>query len=789
MKISIANKDQEKKKAPRKEERAPRAKPVKKWDITANLINNIWDAWIVTDLKLKVLNWNTAAEKIYGWKQHEILNQPLTKFIKTEYLTGTNSEDALQQVLGRGHWQGEVIQNRKDGSRFTVLASVSLIKDDDGKSVGFVAINRDIIDSKQAEEKLLQYRKILDETNDAVFLIDTATSKYIDLNLAACKMLGYSCNELIQLGAIDIAQHITSMEYWHKRVEMVREQKGLIFETNYQRKDKTTFPVEVSAKMMSDAEKDVIIAVVRDITRRKQDEAALQKNEQLYRLLAENSSDAVSLIGANREILYISPAYGKLLGYTNEDLLNIGHAEIVRSIHPEDRERISQQIAYGHQYRLPYSQYAYRALTKHGTYIWLEDILHREFDENGQMIQAIVNTRDVTKRKQDEEVLRKNAEQFRNLAENIPSFIYVLDLTTYEVVYINQETFLGYDRFDLPKSGSILSELHPEDAARVMAQWQQVIIGGKAELIEYRLRNKTGDWEWVQGNSAVMSHTQDGAVKEMVIVLTVITKRKQAEEDLHQRNLQFQSLLQIGIELTSELDLNKLLESISTHACELLGTSGGGVYLYRAELEKLELVVALGAHNTAHGALLERGHGLSGRVWELELPLIVDDYETWAGRASIYEGTPFKSVVGVPIRRGDEFLGVLTLLADPPHRFSQQDISLLEYFASTAAVAIHNAHLYRNLQKRLNQIEVLYATSKTFSSEYDLNVLLQSVVKNARQLLNAATSAIYLVIPSVDELELTIRGYYVLYSFGLAHTLWRGNGRACCTNPPAAANR
>jgi GAF domain-containing protein len=157
----------------------------------------------------------------------------------------------------------------------------------------------------------------------------------------------------------------------------------------------------------------------------------------------------------------------------------------------------------------------------------------------------------------------------------------------------------------------------------------------------------------------------------------------------------------------------------------------------------LKLVVALGAQNAVQGTLLARGEGLSGRVWEFEQPLVVDDYETWAGRASIYEGTPFKSVVGIPIRRGDEFLGVLTLLADPPRRFSQQDINLLGYFATIAAVAIHNARLYQNVQKRLSQMEVLYATSKAFSSEYDLNILLQSVVKNARQFLNSAASGAF----------------------------------------------
>jgi PAS domain S-box-containing protein len=409
-----------------KEKRSSGPGSVKSWNIPEYLFEHAWDAWIVTDLNFIVLRCNAAAEKMYGWQQHEIIDHAFENLIFTAVPAGTDHQAALQHVLENGHWQGRGLQTRANGSVFPLMASVSLLKDDCGNPAGLIAIYRDLTAELRSEEKLLQYRKILDETNDAVFLIDPVTSRYLDFNLAATKMLGYPPSELLQLGAVDIAHHLTSLQFWHTRVELIREQKGLIFETTYRRKDQTNFPVEVSARMMGLDGQDIMIAVVRDITRRKQDEADLQKSELLYRLLAENSSDAVSLYGPDGKILYISPAYGRLLGYTEQESRKFDHTEIAHIVHPEDRRTIFELVSHGNQEKLPLNQYTYRAQTKQGEYIWLEDILRRKFDENGQIAQVIVNTRDVTRRIQDEIVLRKNEERFRSLAENIPSFIYVL---------------------------------------------------------------------------------------------------------------------------------------------------------------------------------------------------------------------------------------------------------------------------------------------------------------------------------------------------------------------------
>jgi len=180
-----------------------------------------------------------------------------------------------------------------------------------------------------------------------------------------------------------------------------------------------------------------------------------------------------------------------------------------------------------------------------------------------------------------------------------------------------------------------------------------------------------------------------------------IAERKRAIEALQQRTAQLEALRQVGLELTAQLDLDVLLRSIVSQAVELLGGNSGGLYLYRPERDMLEWTVAIGPHLAPTGAVLRRGEGLSGKVWESGEPLIVDDYQHWEGRTTLYEGYPLKAVVGVPVRWGEEFLGVLNVLADSPWTFSQADAELLSLFATRAAIAIRNARLYEQAQQEI----------------------------------------------------------------------------------------
>jgi len=183
-----------------------------------------------------------------------------------------------------------------------------------------------------------------------------------------------------------------------------------------------------------------------------------------------------------------------------------------------------------------------------------------------------------------------------------------------------------------------------------------------------------------------------------------LTERKRAEEKVRQRTSQLEALREVGLELTAQLDLDTLLLSIVSRAAELLGAASGGIYLYRPEQDVLEWIVSVGPHAAPAGITLHRGEGLSGKVLETGEPLIVDDYQHWEGRAAVWEDhLPVTTVVAVPVRWGEEFLGVLNVVTDTPRSRSLADTELLNLFATQIAIAIRNAQMYEQAQHEITE--------------------------------------------------------------------------------------
>jgi len=111
------------------------------------------EAIIATDNDYKILSWNKAAEKLFGWKIHEVLGKSARDIIKVQYLNSSR-EEWQKQMQKEGFWSGEVIQLRKDGKPITSVATTTTVKDSVGKIVGSVAIVRDITRQKEIDDEL-----------------------------------------------------------------------------------------------------------------------------------------------------------------------------------------------------------------------------------------------------------------------------------------------------------------------------------------------------------------------------------------------------------------------------------------------------------------------------------------------------------------------------------------------------------------------------------------------------------------------------------------------------------
>jgi GAF domain-containing protein/anti-sigma regulatory factor (Ser/Thr protein kinase) len=154
---------------------------------------------------------------------------------------------------------------------------------------------------------------------------------------------------------------------------------------------------------------------------------------------------------------------------------------------------------------------------------------------------------------------------------------------------------------------------------------------------------------------------------------------------------------------------------------KLVGGSSGGLYLFLPDKDALQLTTCVGPELPAPGKILRRGEGLAGKIWETGQPLIVDDYHRWEGQAEIYASFPWTSVIGVPIQwgvgSGDEgFLGVLDILGHPPRTFSSADLDLLSLFATQAAIAIRNARLYEETERRSLEQEIVSRIARALNT-------------------------------------------------------------------------
>ena len=147
----------------------------------------------------------------------------------------------------------------------------------------------------------------------------------------------------------------------------------------------------------------------------------LAERDQLFHLISENAADMIALVDSDGRRLYNSPAYQKVLGYSNEDLNSTSAFE---QIHPDDRPRV-EQAAKKARLTGQGERMEYRVLHKDGTWRTLESTASPILNAKGQTDKLVIVNRDITERKRAEEMLAHNA--FHDGLTNLPNRALFLD--------------------------------------------------------------------------------------------------------------------------------------------------------------------------------------------------------------------------------------------------------------------------------------------------------------------------------------------------------------------------
>jgi PAS domain S-box-containing protein len=212
----------------------------------------------------------------------------------------------------------------------------------------------------------------------------------------------------------------------------------------------------------------------------------------------------------------------------------------------------------------------------------------------------------------------------------------------------------------------------------------------------------------------VYNETHAGWLRTLAEQAAIAVDNARLYEASRRRAQELETLRQMTLSITNELQLDDLLHTLVSNAVRLLGTNAGGFYLYRPEQDVLEWRVSVGQEVVPLHFTLKKGEGLSGRVWASSEPKMVADYESWEGQPDRVHLAGVRGVIGVPVHWSGRFLGVLVAYntgQEALTAFTEHDAHLLSLFADQAAIAIQNAQLYQELENYSTILEQAVANA------------------------------------------------------------------------------
>jgi PAS domain S-box-containing protein len=269
----------------------------------------------------------------------------------------------------------------------------------------------------------------------------------------------------------------------------------------------------------------IILLAIEDITERKRLESLLTESEERYRRLFETASDGIVLLEKREgKVTHANPATEKMLGYAKEECVGNSLQDMGISLDMGDFQTTMQNL--NRSGIIYYSDVPVK--TKSGQHIDTDIYLV----DRARLVQC--NIRDITGRKQVEETLRESEERLRLTLEATSDGIWDWNIPTGNAIFSERwYTMLGYRPYEFPQSyDSWRSLAHPDDLEQTEREIKKHITNGEGYSIELRMKNKSGEWQWIQTRGRVVEWSADGHAVRMVGTHSDITERKQAEQAL-----------------------------------------------------------------------------------------------------------------------------------------------------------------------------------------------------------------------------------------------------------------
>jgi PAS domain S-box-containing protein len=383
-----------------------------------------------------------------------------------------------------------------------------------------VIVTSDITERKQAEEALRESEERFSRLSAVTVegIVISEQGKVIDANDQYARLLGYEPGELIGRSIVEmVAPESRDLVMANVRANVPGPYEHLAL-----KKDGSLLPVEIRAQSISYKGRTARVTVIRDMSERKQAEQELRASEARFRALIENATDMVRVLDPSGVTVYVSPSTKRIMGYELEEMLGRSAFELV---HPDDLTRVKERWQRAVQLQAS-TLGVIEARVRHADGTWhIHEAIGTNLLNDPSVRGFVMNTRDVTERKQHEQALRESEVRYRAIFDGVRDAIFVETLSgqildvnarACEMFGYSREEFLNKQVTDLVPPGHPV--IMPNDPAG------QEFLNRSVETVNLRANGQpfpveiNGRLQTINGETCLL------------VVVRDITERKRAEE-------------------------------------------------------------------------------------------------------------------------------------------------------------------------------------------------------------------------------------------------------------------
>jgi PAS domain S-box-containing protein len=532
-------------------------------------LHSIGDAVIATDGEARVTLLNPLAERLTGWTQEQAKGHPVSDvFLIINQDTRHPVAAPVLETLARGTVQGltnHILLLARDGTERSIADSCAPIRDRSGDVVGAVLVFRDVTEAYAVQQALndsaAQIQTILNAVVDGIITLRASDGVVETFNPAAERLFGYDAAEVVGEGfsklvpELDGDEHKANLAYYAASIE--ERAVGVGREVTGRRKDGTTFPIEMSVSEMTLGGERHFTGILRDISARKEAEAALVKVGALQSAIFASANFSIIATDTSGVIQIFSVGAERMLGYQATDVIN----KTTPAGFSDPQELVALAKALSLEFSRPVSP-GFQALAFKAT-LGIEDTYElTKVRRDGSRFPAVItvtalrDTRDAIigyllistdntarKRVEAEQKLldqRLRDQQFytRSLIEsNIDALMAINPSGIITDVNKQMEALTGCTRDEL--IGAPFKS-HFTDPERAGASIERVLSEKKVRDYELTARARNGRETAVSFNATTF-YDRDRTLQGVVVVARDVTERNRLDEVLRSKNAELES--------------------------------------------------------------------------------------------------------------------------------------------------------------------------------------------------------------------------------------------------------